>query len=276
VADLDLDGKRDLVVANGQNPGAVTGLKNLGGRAFSGPMSTPAGFSTQQVATLDYDQDGKPDAVASCLAGGSVELLRGNGDGSFSGVRALVSATGVPRPMSILAADLDGDGRDDVAYGQFNANGVVLFHGERDGGFTPRGVLGQGFDTFSLASADFDHDGRRDLATGTVSVFFSAPDGGFRPEVVPASRGTAWSLQAVDVNADGWADLVAGHQDTYVGVLLNERDGGFRDEQAVFAGADPRFAVVADFDGDGRPELVSSTVFWPDAGSLTLVDGTCW
>jgi hypothetical protein len=82
LADLNLDGKQDIVTANfGSND--VTVLLNDGTGGFSASASFAAGFGPRSVAVADFNRDGKPDlAIASAVSG--LNLLLSNGDGTFA------------------------------------------------------------------------------------------------------------------------------------------------------------------------------------------------
>src|SRR6185369_1137560 len=82
LADLNLDGKQDIVTANfGSND--VTVLLNDGTGGFSASASFAAGFGPRSVAVADFNRDGKPDlAIASAVSG--LNLLLSNGGGTFA------------------------------------------------------------------------------------------------------------------------------------------------------------------------------------------------
>lgn len=282
-ADVNGDGRPDLVIANGRNPGGVSVLRNLGGRTFSGPMSTTVGNTAQQVAVLDGDGDGQLEVAVACLGARTLETVFLDG-----GARTVFTALPPASPFSLAKGDFNRDGRDDLAVGLAGANGVRLYTGQLDGGFLPGGAFGDGFGTLGLASVDLDHDGKLDLAvahsqnpyeTG-VSVLFGSNDGGFAaPLALLGERGAyneaARMIAAIDVDGDTFEDLVVGREATLVSVFYNQRDGGFSKERRVFLGADPRYLALADFDGDGRVDAIASTQA-ADGGSFTLLPGTCW
>src|SRR5262249_60076682 len=91
VADLNGDGKLDLVATNG-NDNTVSVLLGNGDGTFQTQRTfTTVGSSTGQspngIAVADVNKDGKPDLVVSCATGpgGSpgISVLLGNGDGTF-------------------------------------------------------------------------------------------------------------------------------------------------------------------------------------------------
>jgi hypothetical protein len=177
IADLNRDGKLDIVVSNNavstanQVNGSVGVLLGNGDGSFQSPVVyDSAGLSPASVAVADINADGYPDvlitnscATSACTIGSMAALL-GNGDGSLQ--PALL--TPVPQrgaPESI--ADFDGDGILDVAGG----SGNFLAFGNGDGTFQPYLILGA--EGPGLATADFNHDGKTDVAVGALTVLLN-------------------------------------------------------------------------------------------------------
>src|SRR5262249_35115003 len=126
----------------------------------------------------------------------------------------------------------------------------------------------------SLIAADLNSDGKPDLVT-TVTGDFSNFDasvllnqgGGFQPAVSYALGTNTRSLIAADWNGDGKPDLEAvnsgasfGHETIpgSVSVLLNQGDGTFQSAANYIVGDKPFSLVVADLNGDGKPDLATA------------------
>jgi autotransporter-associated beta strand protein len=117
LADLNGDGKLDLVIAN--DGGSVTVLLGNGDGTFQLPHHFPVGPSVSDVQVADFDQDGIPDIVAQDSNG--IAVLYGNGDGTFRSP-VQYDIAGAQRQMQV--ADFNSDGYPDVS--------VLLYGGSVD------------------------------------------------------------------------------------------------------------------------------------------------
>ena len=91
------------------------------------------------------------------------------------------------RSQAVAVADLNGDGKLDLAVGNLDSATVSIFLGIGDGTFTPRVDFATGQFPNSVAIGDFNGDGKPDLAlangSGTISILSGNGDGTFQPHV---------------------------------------------------------------------------------------------
>ena len=117
--------------------------------------------------------------------------------------------------------------------------------------------FGVGMHPFSIVAADFNRDGKTDLAivngsSNTVSVLLGRTDGTFQPHVDYDVGDMPLSATVGDFNADGKLDLaIANLFENTVSILLGIGDGTFQTRVDYATGSNPRSVAVADFNGDG-------------------------
>jgi hypothetical protein len=211
--DVNGDGILDLAVSGTQpssppmdNAGVLLGNGN-GTFRLTALFSDPSNF--QAVALADFDGDARLDVA---LGSSTVRIGLGNGDGTFQSLASTpLASSGLV--ASIVVGDWNGDGALDLSgVSQFGSVGPWLLLGEGGGTFQlgPVPVAGSAA-TGPAVGADFNRDGKPDLALGTargVSVLVGNGDGSFQLPVGYNCAPTG-SLAVADFNRDGRPDLVA-------------------------------------------------------------------
>jgi hypothetical protein len=237
----------------------------LGNRngTFGAPVNYSGGTNPVSIATGDFNGDGKLDLAVgnpnpSPGQPGTVDILLGNGDGSF---QAPVSYAVGTYPNALATADFNGDGKLDLAV--VSGGDVAILLGNGDGTFQPAVNYVLAYGVHNLVVGDFNNDGKPDLAlslnttgeTSYVAVLLGKGDGTFdAPVYYPLPDNTSAASVAVgDFNGDGKLDLaVAGGP---VAILEGNGDGTFQPPVAVnvpYTG----FVLTADFNGDGKLDLL--------------------
>jgi len=136
--------------------------------------------------------------------------------------------------------------------------------------FTPAVSYPAGTNPQEIVTADFNNDGRLDLATcnagsSSVSVLLGNGNGTFQSAKNSAAGDNPISVAVGDFNADGKLDLtVANSGTTGVSVMRGNGDGTFQAPTSVSIDADPTSVAVGDFNGDGKLDLAAiSNVYTP-------------
>jgi uncharacterized protein (TIGR03437 family) len=121
-ADLNLDGRDDLIYSSGSGISTVFVLLSQPGGSFASPVPIQIGPGATIRSAKDINGDGKPDLIA--VSGFSIiSILLGNGDGSFN---QPVDFRAVDSPSIIVTGDFDDDGSVDIALAQTSIVGILL------------------------------------------------------------------------------------------------------------------------------------------------------
>jgi hypothetical protein len=223
VGDFDEDGLDDLVVAGGGS--TLVQLRGQGAAGvpngtFAAPVSITAGGVTRGVIAGDWNGDGVPDLATT---GTLLRILYGNGtggrgDGTFSiGPTYSTSST----PNHLATGDFDQDGVTDLAVCNTGGNSVGVYLGNGtpgapDGTFAAGILVPAGNGPNAVQVADWDHDGRPDLAVASnntnhsTSILLNQGGGLFDvAQTFPTGGNNPAFIAVQDFNEDGTPDLFA-------------------------------------------------------------------
>lgn len=281
-ADINSDGKLDIIIANTYN--SLLGVLLGNGNGTFQPVttySTGLGTSPRNVLIVDINGDTKLDLVFASISGsGVLGAVLGNGNGTFQAPVFYPSA-GLHTPDYVATGDLNGDGKLDVVSGSFNTTGntgnVQVLLGNGNGTFQAPRLYASG-SIYYLVMADVNKDGKLDVLTAnfygsTAGVLLGNGDGTLQAEAAysTGSGSTPYALAAADVNADGHLDLLtANYGSRTAGVLLGNGDGTFQPLATYSAGArsTPAGIVAADVNADGQLDLLTANFNDNSAGVL--------
>lgn len=243
VDDFNHDGKLDIVaVMVTVNPPSGPGVPYLatlfgdGTGAFAQPVMTinPGFYSTAtSIASADVNNDGLPDVLITGPGLENSQVYLNVGDGTFT-PGALVIANG---SFNVLLAgalsDLNGDGCTDAAVA--DGNGVVwIALGDCQGNFAAPSHVSTGDSNSWVVLADMNGDGHLDIVTTTI------------PLVDPSLGGVAGNMLTV---------------------AFGDGKGNFSSARDYVSTGMSYSLAIADFNGDGHPDVVSVS---PDTDTATV------
>jgi hypothetical protein len=267
-ADFRHSGTLDLVVGDTLS-GNVYVLRGNGDGTFQQATAYPTAGPVYIVATGDFTGDGKLDIVgltesAQCEC---ISVLPGNGDGTFG------SPITTPIPYNIggfglAVGHFNADSNLDIAVSGYfgSANQVDILLGNGDGTFRAFGYYAVSPSPLSVVRADFNGDGRADLAVGSlfggISVLLGNGDGTFRDAVKYSASAPTW-VAAADLDGDGKIDLAASALESPSGVtvLKGNGDGTFQPGVLYPTIGGTNFVALGDFNGDSRTDMVIAATF---------------
>ncbi len=249
-ADMDQDGRLDLLYTargSGYKDDLTIGRlyirAGLGDWKFGPARELPAGKSAYYVEVADLNNDSFLDVLIPNEHDSCVTYYLNPGKNLFQvdvamQTRKLV-ATQIPNRRShavndVRAADLNGDGNQDVLTANLGTSTVSVFLGKGDGSFGKDRILEAGKNGAFLGTGDFDRDGDVDFVIthwteDFASVFLNRGDGTFAPrQDHPTGLGN-YGVDVADLDRDGNLDIVtANYREKSFSILFGKGQGAFK------------------------------------------------
>ncbi len=276
-ADLDGDGKQDVVLANsGTNYMSVFKNNSTSNTiSYEARKDFTTGSGTRGIFVQDVDLDGKPDVAVTNYSTNTVSVLRNISPGSgtilLDAPVTFPSATG---PGAIFIQDVNADNKPDIIVASAQTNTISVFKNSTT-------VIGSiSFDTkidyttagqpSGIFAADLDDDNKPDIAvaaysTGVVSVLKNTSVAGlvsFANKADYETGGGPFSISVCDFNGDGKADIATSNYfDQTVSVLKNTSNNGLislSPKIDFIVGSNPRGITTGDIDNDGKTDIITA------------------
>ena len=266
VADFNHDGRPDVVVAADGTAGLVVQYGNGSADVFAPGTAVPGAQFFNVVSVADVNGDGWTDVVAASTRNSQISVFLG----SASGLALNRSYTTGSSPRGITLADVNVDGAVDAITADYASSTVSVLLGKKStpGAFDAATQLASNSGSRAVAAADFNRDGRIDLATGNQNAAFTTVLSNttvigtvgfsFAKSLAGTPSNTAGGNNdafPADFNRDGKLDLVtmAPYPKIGVSVILT---GGAAVTLAGPQGFQPERFEVTDVNGDGNPDVI--------------------
>lgn len=282
-ANVSGNGQPDLVVT-GLSPSsvnsAIVGVYPNQSGHFITPSAYTVGSEAGGLAVGDFLGNGAEDIATVDPSDNQLYVLLNNGSGTFTSA-AGAALGGSGGDTTVVAADFNGDGKEDIAVADPNDNQVVIAFSNGDGSFTVGTPISIP-DPETIVAADFSGDGHPDLAIlsgqspTTVYIALNLGNGTFAAPVAYSFGSTVSSINSIaaaSFTGSGKPDLVGiGSSTTGTGVaavLLNQGAGTFgtASDLALPDAADA--VVTGDFSGSGHIDIAA----FGQSGSLDILPG---
>jgi hypothetical protein len=266
LADIDNDGKSDIILTKYGNPGVSGALvyRNLSTTSsfsFATPVEIPGGYDATTIA--DLDGDGKLDIVLTGL-----KLYRNiSTPGSIAFAPVVTIAEANP-PAALTVMDVDGDGKADIIGSRgWTESASKIYRNISEPGafaFAPPVSISLSTAERNMVAADLDGDNKPELIISGAGVYknnstkgnisFAAP--------VPYPAYIHSYIACGDIDGDGKTDLVSGDQEgSKISVIRNTSTLGsvsFATQIEYNAMQGPAGVAIGDMDGDGKPDIVTA------------------
>ena len=270
-ADLDGDGDEDVVTA-ALSSNRIAWYENTDGKGAYGPLQliNNSAWSTRSVFASDLDGDGDLDVLYASEADDEISWQENtDGMGTF-GLPRVISAA-LLDPLSVTAADVDGDGDMDVLSASQNDDKIAWYENtDGEGTFGPQRVISSSANgAWWVSTADVDGDGDVDVLSASHDddkiAWYENTDGEgtFGPQrVISTLADGATCVTAADIDGDGDEDVVSSSMNDNEIAWYENLDGlgGFGPQQVISTAAAGATAVVAaDVDADGWIDVLSAS-----------------
>ncbi|MGB6386309.1 MAG: FG-GAP-like repeat-containing protein [Terriglobales bacterium] len=283
-ADINHDGKVDLVVLSRQSGDGIITLMGNGNGTFQAPVFYQEGDNSGPTGIAIGSLTTKNNADVVITVGNGAYVYLNNGKGVFA---TPVQYGSSANASSVVITDVNGDKKNDLVVSSSSSGAIWVLLGKGNGTFSAGTSYNTDGGTQNVVAADFNGDKKLDFATSNsngqwVTVALGNGDGTFRSSSQYGNTDSPiMAIASADLNGDGYPDVVLGNGGTGVGitVLLGSSHGvlGAPDSITVGCGEAGRSGInsiaLGDVNGDGKIDVVATTLGNCDNNVIAVLAG---
>ena len=291
VADLDGDGKPDLVFARGSDGISIAGNTSTPHQlSFASNVDIPGDKPSSGILTGDLDGDGKPDFVSYSYDSSTVSFyLNTSTSGHFSALFVSTKYTSPTTawPMDGFITDLDGDGKPDLIIANYEARTISVFKNQSTPGhilFADRVDYAAGWYPNGVRVRDVDGDGKPEIvaviSTNYFSIFKNTSTIGtisFDTRMDFALDEYGAGLEMKDMDGDGKLDiLIPNTNGNSISLFKNNSTPGqisIGSKNNINVNYGPPGVAAANLDKDDKPEMLTYGAFQTNLFSVLKNNG---
>jgi hypothetical protein len=242
--------------------------------------------NTKNITTGDFNGDGKIDLALAIVTPSMVSILLNDGTGHFPTANTFTTNS---QPYSICSADFNNDNKADIAVANNGSTfkGFSVMLGNGAGSLGAASGYSVGTNPAEIATADFNNDGKKDIAitdvnaapSGAVPVYLGNGSGGFTLHTTLSTGSGTVSVHptdiiCTDVTGDNKVDFVVACEDASnkVYIFAGDGAGGAATPYAYIVGSGSTYnqmgLAISDLNGDGKKDIVSAN---GSAGTVSVL-----
>ncbi|CAF4048198.1 unnamed protein product, partial [Rotaria magnacalcarata] len=268
--DFNNDAILDITVAN-FGTGNIGVFLGYGDGTFSNQMTFATGNNSHPwwVAVGDFNNDNRPDIATANSGTNNIGVLLGCTNGTF--FNQMTYSTGnSSSPISVAIGDFNNNSRLDIVAANRDRGSIGIFLGYAQETFltAPAYSTGSSSRPVFVASGDFDHDNRLDIAvanngTDNIMILLGSGLGTFSRQTnyTNGDGSHPYSIAIADFNNDSLLDIaVANYGSNNIGIRLGYGDGTLSNQTTYFTGegSHPYSVVVCDFNNDTHLDIAAA------------------
>ena len=286
-ADFNKDNKLDVLISGANGFTIFRNISTGNGEVALAPKQDFfTSYFSRKISFADMDGDGLQDVLLTDW-GTRAAVARNISSGSVIAFEPLITMTTNDQPGSIAVADLDGDGKPDLAVTNYLRNNVSVFRNTTIGGtisFTTKTDYAVLNGPYDVKLDDLDNDGKPDMIVANGSVSYQPPNSSpalsvlrntsttgsisFGPKTDYICGNGLNNVHTADLDGDNLTDIITGSQSS-VNILRNTSTSGsisFETKKELKVGGNFSWGIsVNDLNGDGKPDIASGEYWFVDS-----------